>query len=353
MQTLRMFSAQPAVGLQILGKLVHHRGLAPLAGEQQPRGFQVVEQADVVVAAARGGLVQAHRGDGGEVLLRPGGVDVVVEGAPYATVAHPQELGDLAHRHGPRQGHDQGLHQLGEPAALPRPGHRHLGGLAAGLAAHPRDLGADVRLVLEEVQMPPLPLLGVVHRLVLGPAVRADEAAPRGEADPKVDAPGLGIEGHLGHLPRRLQAQGHGEQRGRSHGVPPARRPTKMGSRKRNLRRTAAPPAAGPARRDRLLRPSGAPGSGSRMPPCYQRSVSPRGVPGAGSQPPLPTPNGTDPSSWPPTSPTPRGSASTAMSAPAAAGLEKGSPRGAGQWGAVLCRPGAPATDPRRIRRPR
>jgi hypothetical protein len=197
-------------GLQILGKLVHYRGLTPLAGEQQARGFQVVEQADVVVAATRGGLVQAHRGDGGEVLLRPGGVDVVVEGAPYTTVAHPQELGDLTHRHGPRQGHDQGLHQLGEPAALARPGHRHLGGLAAGLAAHPRDLGAEVRLVLEEVQMPPHPLLGVVHRLVLGPAVRADEAAPRGEADPKVDAPGLGIEGHLGHLPRRLADPGPG-----------------------------------------------------------------------------------------------------------------------------------------------
>ena len=180
-----------------------------------------MEQADVVVPAPRGGLVQADGDDGGEILLGARTLDVVIQGAPHAHVADGEQLRHLAHRHRLAQGNNQGLHQLCEAAAGAGPRRRDLGGLGAGVAAHPRHLGVDICLELEEVQMAPLPFLGVVDRLVLGPAARADKACPRREGHLKIDAPDGRVEGDIDHLPRRLQAQCDGKQRGRIHGDTP------------------------------------------------------------------------------------------------------------------------------------
>jgi hypothetical protein len=62
----------------------------------------------------------------------------------------------------------------------------------------------EVGLELEEVKVAPRPLLGVVHRLTLGPTVGAAKARPRREADVEIDAPHPGIEGYIYRLPRRL-----------------------------------------------------------------------------------------------------------------------------------------------------
>jgi hypothetical protein len=65
------------VGFEVVGELRHDLGLAALASEQQTPGVEVVEQADVVVPAPRGGFVQANGGDRGEVLFGAGTRDVV------------------------------------------------------------------------------------------------------------------------------------------------------------------------------------------------------------------------------------------------------------------------------------
>jgi hypothetical protein len=211
-----------AVGFEVVGELRHDLGLAALAGEQQTPGVEVVKQADGVVPAPCGRLVQADGGHRGEVLLGAGPRDVVIQGAPQAHVPDAEQLRHLADGHRLAQGHDQGLHQRGEAAVGTGPGHRDLGRLGAGRAAHPRHLGVEVSLELEEVQMAPLALLGVMHRLMLGPAVGTGEARPRREGHLEVDAPSRAVEGHIGHAPRRLQAQRDGEQRGRIHGDTPS-----------------------------------------------------------------------------------------------------------------------------------
>ena len=161
-----------AVGLEVIGELGDDLRLAPLAGREQASGDQVVEQADVVVAAACGGLVQAHRRDGGEVLACPGLGDIVVEGTPDTHVADIEQLGHLADGHRLAQGDDQGVHELGEAALGARPGHLDLGGLVAGVTGHPRHFGMDVGFELKEIQMPPDAFAGVVDALVGSAAAR-------------------------------------------------------------------------------------------------------------------------------------------------------------------------------------
>ena len=255
------------VRFEVVGELLHHRGLAPFTGEHQAPGIQIVEQADVIVPAPRCGLVQTDGGDVGEVLLGARLIDVVVKGAPDAHIADCQQLRHLPDRHGLAQRHDQGLHQQGEPTAGAGPRHRHLGGLAAVAAAHPRHLRVEVGLELEEVQMPPFPHQGVMHRLVFGPAVRAGEARSRLKGHLKVDAPRLRIEGHIGYFPGRLQAQGQGEQ---------GRRRSSHGS---TLTRTACgfvDASCGPARALRDVWTTPGP---RRQPPCDRRASHRRGPP--------------------------------------------------------------------------
>jgi hypothetical protein len=129
-----------------------------------------------VMSAPCAGLVQANGGDRGEILLGAGARDVVILGASQAHVADVEQLCHLADGHRVAQGHDHCLHQLGEAAGGAHPGHRDLGRVGPGLAAHPRYLGVDVLLELEAVQMAPLALLGALRRLTLSPAAGIGEA---------------------------------------------------------------------------------------------------------------------------------------------------------------------------------
>ena len=163
------------MGLQVIGELRHDIGFAPFAGEQQTRGIEVVKQADVIVSAPCGGLVDTDGDGAGEVFLRARLLDVVIQGAPNTHIADAEQLRDLTHRHRLAQGHQQCLHQQRKSAVGARPGDLDPGGLGAGRTTYARHLSMDNGLILEEVQMAPGTLLGIVDRLVLGTAMRTGE----------------------------------------------------------------------------------------------------------------------------------------------------------------------------------
>src|SRR5690606_20330896 len=91
--------------------------------------------------------------------------------------------------------------------------HRHLphAVLSAAHARHPR---VQVGLVLEEVEMPPCLVLGVMDRALLlrAPRLRAHEAGAAGKVEVQVKPARLGVE--LGPLdpPRCRESQRGGEQ---------------------------------------------------------------------------------------------------------------------------------------------
>jgi hypothetical protein len=58
-----------AMGLEIFAEGIDHLGFTALAGKQQSASVEIVKQADVVMPAPRGRLVQTDRGDLREVLL--------------------------------------------------------------------------------------------------------------------------------------------------------------------------------------------------------------------------------------------------------------------------------------------
>ena len=89
----------------------------------------------------------------------------MVNDAPEPGVMFADRPGDGVDRHRGDQAHDQRLEQQGEAAVRPYPGHAERLDPAAG-AMHARHTGVQKRLVLEEVEMPPAHLLGIVCRAV-------------------------------------------------------------------------------------------------------------------------------------------------------------------------------------------
>ena len=68
-------------------------------------------------------------------------------------------------------------------------------------------------MVLEEVQMAPGTLPGIVHRLALAIAMRAGEPSARGKTDVEINPSPIDIEGRINDLPRTFQAKRSAEQR--------------------------------------------------------------------------------------------------------------------------------------------
>jgi hypothetical protein len=119
-----------AVGLQV-GREVHHRlVIAPLGGEQQPLGVEVVHDGDVALPAMQTGVVDAHDLHRAHVVERAGLIDIVLDAPPQLLVGTAQQCRGLAHRKLPAQRQRQGLEQRGEARAFARPGHACLPGLA-------------------------------------------------------------------------------------------------------------------------------------------------------------------------------------------------------------------------------
>ena len=136
-------------------ELDDHPFLPGRGGEDHLGAVGIDEHADVVVAAAVTGLVDADLGHLGEVLPSAAHLHVVHEHPPEPGVLHTHHPGSCLDRHLPHQEHGQRLKEEGEPTPLPRPRHRHLAH-AVPIAADPRHPRVQVGLVLEEVQMPPL-----------------------------------------------------------------------------------------------------------------------------------------------------------------------------------------------------
>ena len=81
-------------------------------------------------------------------------------------------------------------------------------------AAHPRHRGVQERLVLEEIQMPPRLVVGVMHRAPIPPTagLRAGEPGTARVAHMKIQPASVLGEDGVGHPPRLTQPQRRGEQ---------------------------------------------------------------------------------------------------------------------------------------------
>lgn len=202
----RHLGRRSAMGGQILGEARHR--VAIFAGRHMHhfRPVQIHEHADVVVTPPAGRLVDAHPAHSGQVGLRPRRAHVVVDDPPQPRVVLAHDPAGRPHRHLPHQRHHQRFEQQREAAARPRPRHRHRLHPALG-ALRPRHPGMQVRLMLEEVQMPPGPLLGVVRRAACLPAVRTGEAPALGEVDIQVQPLLAHAELAVLHQPGRQQPE--------------------------------------------------------------------------------------------------------------------------------------------------
>jgi hypothetical protein len=138
-------------------------------------------------------------------------LDLVTNPPPQALGPHTQMIGRLANRKIPAQRQTQRIEQQGKAAAFARPGHRYLRRISAAAALNARHIGVQPRLELKEVQMPPTAAHAIVDQLMLGPAARTRRPLAR-VSHLEVDAPFGGVAFHLGHVPRRLQAERGREQ---------------------------------------------------------------------------------------------------------------------------------------------
>jgi len=143
-----------AVCLQIVDETLVGAGVA--AGRDEDRGapVDVGEQADVVLAAPEARLVNAQAPHPRQILALAGLIDVVMHDAPQPGVVLADQRTDRGDRHLLGERHHERLEQQRKPAARPRPRDRDLMHAVLG-AAHPRNPGGQVRLVLKEVQVPP------------------------------------------------------------------------------------------------------------------------------------------------------------------------------------------------------
>src|SRR5205823_4697128 len=100
----------------------------------------------------------------------------------------------------------QRLEEQREVRAHPRPRHLHLPRpiLRADHARHAR---GQVRLVLEEIQMPPRVALGVMHLAARRAALRTCEPSALPKVDPQIQTTPPRIELDINDLPRLLKTK--------------------------------------------------------------------------------------------------------------------------------------------------
>ena len=199
------------VATHVLGKGLQRGVIAPRGGKQQAFDLEVMHDGDVLMSALDAGLVDADVAHTRHVVLGAGSLDVVAHPPPQALGRNPHLTGYLAHRHLPAQRQAQRLEQQGKAAALARPRHRQLRGLAASAALHARNLGMQPRFELKEVEVTPAAPYPVVNQLRLGPA-RRTRCTLAAVLDLEVDASLARVELDLGNVPGRLQAKCGGEE---------------------------------------------------------------------------------------------------------------------------------------------
>lgn len=208
------------VGGEIGGETLHHVVVSALGGVHNGGALEVDEQADVVLPAPGGGLVDPDLADGLIGSGGPGELHVVVQNPPQPGVVLADQIGHRAHRHLGLKRHQQGLEEQGEPRLRTGPRHGDLAHAVSG-AADARNPGLQVGLVLEEVEVPPRLRLGVVDTAGRLVPLGAGEAGSAREVEVKVEAVAGGVEVHRLDHPRVLQTQRGLEQLQVVHDGPP------------------------------------------------------------------------------------------------------------------------------------
>ena len=204
------------MGRQVGGEGIDRAGILAFGDEQNAAANEIDEQADIVVAAPGGRLIEGDAGDLGVIGAIASRRDVVVDDPPQPGVPLVDHPRDNGHRHRLHHGHDQRLEQQRETAVRPRPGNRYLLDPAAR-AGDPRHPRMQVGFVLKEVQMPPGLFLAVVGRTARNAAFAGRRTGCPGEIQVDVQSLGRGVEFALRHHPRRLDAQRHPKQVGVTH----------------------------------------------------------------------------------------------------------------------------------------
>jgi len=127
--------------------------------------------------------------------------NVMIDHPPESMVRLPHHPGDRQHGHLPDHGHDQGLKEQRESRSFPGPrdGHQMHAMFRTLDSRHP---GVEIGRMLEEIEMPPDLLLGVIDRAILATDWTRKLATPW-EVHMQVKALLLRCELNLAHHPRR------------------------------------------------------------------------------------------------------------------------------------------------------
>lgn len=191
-----------------------HRPLVLAGGpEDHASSLQTEEKGDVVMPTPARRLVHPHPPHLREVLPFDGLSDVVADDPPEPRVVLAHHLRQSVDRHLTGHGDDHGLEQKGEATPGTAPGDLHLGDRLALGALDPRDPGVEVGAVLEEVEVPPGLLGGVVPFRPLGIAAGTGKRGAPFEVHPEIELLLPRGELDLDHLPGRYEPQGHTEER--------------------------------------------------------------------------------------------------------------------------------------------
>lgn len=113
------------------------------------------------MALAERELVDSQLMEAAQVDCPAGPFDIMVQDPPQPIGMHRRHLRDRGHRHLQAQRQDQKLEQQRKSTAGSGPRHFNLLH-PTGAALDPWHPGMEIRLVLEEVEMPPSPLQGVM-----------------------------------------------------------------------------------------------------------------------------------------------------------------------------------------------
>lgn len=176
---------------QIVDEALHDPLFAPLPQENDPGGLEITERGHVDLPFADRELVDPKLMEGAQVDRLSGPFDVVLQDPPQAIGMLGGKLRHRGDRHLPAERQNQELEKERKPAAGPRPWHLDLLDPALS-AADPRDPGVKISLVLEEVQMSPGPVLGVVDLAFPGLVARGTrELGALEEVEPEIEPPFL------------------------------------------------------------------------------------------------------------------------------------------------------------------
>ena len=203
-------------GLQELLELLYRRGVLAFGDIDHLAPRHIDEQADVVVAAPRRGLISRDAPHFGQIQRLHRAPHVMLDDAPQPRVVLAHPLGRIGDRHRLGQRQHISLEQQREARARPRPGRGDLAH-AAIRARHSGRACVQICAMLEEIQMPPRIVLRVVNRAAFPPAIRAGEPAPARKIHIQIESTVLDVELAARHRPRRRKPKGQLKKIGVSH----------------------------------------------------------------------------------------------------------------------------------------